>query len=84
MIKRCLNYFPTGSSVLSEGSCRTIKVKAIQQGYTKVKVIYSHGRVLLESSITIATYDPLVVSISCLFCKIVQMFLNPTVSKEVS
>ncbi|XP_053384665.1 nuclear pore membrane glycoprotein 210-like [Mercenaria mercenaria] len=49
-----------GFSVLRDGSCRTVKVKALQQGHTKVKAIYNHGNIKLESSITIATYDALV------------------------
>ncbi|XP_052800976.1 nuclear pore membrane glycoprotein 210-like [Mya arenaria] len=48
-----------GFSSLAEGSCTTVKVKALQQGHTKVKVTYSHGKVILDSSITIATYEPL-------------------------
>ncbi|XP_052218938.1 nuclear pore membrane glycoprotein 210-like isoform X2 [Dreissena polymorpha] len=48
-----------GYSILEEGSCRIIKVKAVQQGHTEVKVSYDHGKVKLQSSITIAAYDPL-------------------------
>lgn len=61
------------------GTCRTIQVKALQQGYTKVKVIYNHGKILLEASITIATYDQLIVS--TYFC---HYTLMPGFSSNIS
>ncbi|KAL4239762.1 hypothetical protein ACF0H5_000565 [Mactra antiquata] len=47
-------------SPLQDGSCRILKVRGVQQGHTKVKAIYNHGNIKLESSITIAAYDSLV------------------------
>lgn len=55
--------FYTEFSPLKEGSCRTIKVKALQQGHTKVVATYDHGGISLQSAVTIATYDKLIVSI---------------------
>ena len=49
-----------GFSISRDEGCRTIKT--LQQGYTKVKAVYNHGRIHLESSITIATYVAFVVS----------------------
>ena len=34
----------------------------MQKGHTEVKASYSHDNIKLESSVTIAAYDPLVVS----------------------
>ena len=50
-------------SPLREGSCRTVKLKALQQGHTKVIATYDHGGISLQSSVTIATYDKLIVSV---------------------
>ncbi|CAC5367420.1 NUP210 [Mytilus coruscus] len=48
-----------GSSLPEEG-CRTIKVKAAQKGHTQVKASYVYENIKLESTVTIAAYDPLV------------------------
>ena len=53
--------FVSGQFDLPEHGCRVIKVKAIQQGHTKVKVAYSARGVDLSASVTIAAYDPLMV-----------------------
>ena len=50
-------------TALKEGSCRTVKVKGRQQGHTKVIATYDHGGITLQSTVTIATYDKLIVSI---------------------
>ena len=47
---------------MKDSSCRTIKVRALQQGHTKVVATYDHGGINLQSSVTIATYDKLIVS----------------------
>ncbi|KAL3841492.1 hypothetical protein ACJMK2_019630 [Sinanodonta woodiana] len=47
--------FPQSSG---EG-CRTVKVKALNQGHTKVKASYNHEGVILDSILTIAAHEPL-------------------------
>ncbi|KAK3103291.1 hypothetical protein FSP39_018237 [Pinctada imbricata] len=49
----------TGEYALPQEGCRVLKVKAIQQGHTKVTVSYSVRGVDLSASVTIAAYDPL-------------------------
>ncbi|KAL5006223.1 hypothetical protein ScPMuIL_015029 [Solemya velum] len=44
---------------LQEGSCTVVKVEALQQGHTEIKVSYYHGDIQLQSSVTIAAYNPL-------------------------
>ena len=39
-------------------------MKALQQGHTKVVATYDHGGINLQSTVTIATYDKLIVSIA--------------------
>ena len=48
---------------MNEGGCRTVKVKGHQQGHTKVIATYDHGGITLQSAVTIATYDKLIVSL---------------------
>lgn len=44
-------------------SCTSIKVLAKRAGHTVVKASYSHGKVNLKASVTIAAFNPLVVSV---------------------
>lgn len=42
--------------------CASIRVHAIRQGHATVTASYIHGKINLKSTITIAAFDPLVVS----------------------
>lgn len=44
-------------------SCTSIRVQAKRAGHTVVKASYSHGKVNLKASVTIAAFNPLVVSL---------------------
>ena len=44
-----------------------MKVKGHQQGHTKVIATYDHGGITLQSAVTIATYDKLIVSLDAIF-----------------
>ena len=46
-----------------EGSCASIKVKALAQGHTELKVVYQFKDIRLKASVTIAAYRPLRVRI---------------------
>lgn len=60
LLKLFTSILISGSSLPEEG-CRTIKVKAAQKGHTQVKASYVYENIKLESTVTIAAYDPLVV-----------------------
>ncbi|XP_060082895.1 nuclear pore membrane glycoprotein 210-like [Ylistrum balloti] len=44
---------------LPDNGCRFVKVRAVIQGHTEVKASYIVGNIQLESTVTIAAYDPL-------------------------
>lgn len=44
-------------------SCASLRVRAIHQGHCTVTASYSHGQINLKSTITIAAFDPLIVSV---------------------
>ncbi|XP_021353376.1 nuclear pore membrane glycoprotein 210-like isoform X2 [Mizuhopecten yessoensis] len=48
-----------GNNSLPENGCRFVKVNAVIQGHTEVKASYIVGNIQLESTVTIAAYDPL-------------------------
>ena len=53
----------SGYTLPTDGlSCTSIRVLAKRAGHTVVKASYSHGKVNLRASVTIAAFNPLVVS----------------------
>ena len=49
----------TGLESIPEGACTFVKVFALKPGHTKLTVLYDHGSIHLETSITIASYPSL-------------------------
>lgn len=55
--------FSAGKLKATPDYCSGVRVKAEAQGYTTLVVSYTHGRIHLSASITIAAYQPLTVSL---------------------
>jgi hypothetical protein len=54
----CLYFVPVLPPSV-EGSCATIRVKALQLGNTEVHVVYQTKKIRLDATVTIAAHLPL-------------------------
>lgn len=49
----------TDPASLPSGACMSLKARALKPGHAKVTITYTHQDILLEASVTIAAYPPL-------------------------
>ena len=72
----CYIFFQTELLPVLEGSCTTIKVRALRQGHTEVKAQYEYGSIKLSASVVIAAYNPLKVSLALiLFSNFIEKYV---------
>jgi len=63
-------YFYADIVTLPDDGCRVVRVKAKLQGHTEIKASYFVKNIQLESTVTIAAYDPLQVRKTYFMCLI--------------